>query len=562
MKLIEALSIIKKASKVPDSRQFHIICGFTALHLETFIRAYLQLKIPEVCVKIGRGKGDILQSLGSLPVGSNAVLFLEWFDIDQRLSGRTSVAWSDEVCQDIRVCFFDYLGLLENAIRESSKLSKLTVVLPILPVIPIKDCSPRLYSNFTLSLKEKVLSFANSISELENISIANSDWIHSNLPDNLYDFKSDIDFGFPYFIDVADKLACCIADIVLPSTTKKGIITDLDNTCWRGILGDDGMENISWTQADKAQHHGFYQQFLHSLSDSGVLVAIATKNNIEAVYEALKLPNIHLKIDCVFPIEANWGRKSESISKIIKAWNISPNDIIFVDDNELELEEVRTVYPSIKSYLFPKDNPNKVYDLVLELRADFSSDVRNDESKLRAQTLKINESIKLNLSSNPDDFIKTLNATLKLNVIESFSKDRCYELVNKTNQFNLNGIRYDLGDWLKLNQDSDRILVQIEYADKFGALGRISVISGVIKDGTILIDIWVLSCRAFSRCIEFKSLDLLIKKFNIKKLRFKYKKTLKNEPASIFFDRFDKIITNQYISIEVNEFYKNCPELN
>ena len=66
------------------------------------------------------------------------------------------------------------------------------------------------------------------------------------------------------------------------SPPKKGLITDLDDTLWAGILGEIGVEGISWDMANRAHVHGLYQQFLSSLASAGVLLAVASKNRPRA----------------------------------------------------------------------------------------------------------------------------------------------------------------------------------------------------------------------------------------------------------------------------------------
>ena len=59
----------------------------------------------------------------------------------------------------------------------------------------------------------------------------------------------------------------------------KGLITDLDDTLWAGILGEVGVNRVSWDFASRAQSHGLFQQFLASLASTGVLIAAASKND-------------------------------------------------------------------------------------------------------------------------------------------------------------------------------------------------------------------------------------------------------------------------------------------
>ena len=112
---------------------------------------------------------------------------------------------------------------------------------------------------------------------------------------------------------------------------------------------------------------------------------------------------------------------------------------------------------------------------------------------------------------------------------------RPLELINKTNQFNLNGIRVAEGDWLARLQSDDAVAATISYEDKFGALGKIAALCGVRQGQEIRITSWVMSCRAFSRKIEHHTLDSLLRTSGAARLRFDYCATDRNQPLQQFF---------------------------
>ena len=75
--------------------------------------------------------------------------------------------------------------------------------------------------------------------------------------------------GFPYSFAHADLLAAGLVRIVLPRAPQKGLITDLDETLWGSVLGDDGPEGISWDVDHKTQFHALYQNLLNLLAEGG-----------------------------------------------------------------------------------------------------------------------------------------------------------------------------------------------------------------------------------------------------------------------------------------------------
>ena len=81
------------------------------------------------------------------------------------------------------------------------------------------------------------------------------------------DVKAEVTTGFPYSLEHASRLAEFLAALIQELLPKKGLITDLDDTLWAGILGEIGVDGIAWDMADHAHMHGLYQQFLSSTSE-------------------------------------------------------------------------------------------------------------------------------------------------------------------------------------------------------------------------------------------------------------------------------------------------------
>src|SRR5258708_40172043 len=102
------------------------------------------------------------------------------------------------------------------------------------------------------------------------------------------DVQSELLSGFPYQLSHASALAELLAALVRNPIAKKGLITDLDDTLWAGILGESGVDGISWHLEQKAHIHGLNQQFLASLASAGVLIAVASKNDPALVEQAFE----------------------------------------------------------------------------------------------------------------------------------------------------------------------------------------------------------------------------------------------------------------------------------
>src|SRR5438094_3151416 len=184
---------------------------------------------------------------------------------------------------------------------------------------------------------------------MRRISVVNAQRLDrlSN-PRDRFDLKATLASGFPYGLSHASTLAGLLAQSMQDALPKKGLITDLDNTLWNGIVGDAGAQAVWWDLDHHSQIHGLYQQFLNTLAQEGVLVAVASKNDFPVVEEVFRRNDILLPRERVFPWAVDWQSKSKAMAEILKTWNVDPDSVVFVDDNPAELAEVQTAYPQME----------------------------------------------------------------------------------------------------------------------------------------------------------------------------------------------------------------------
>jgi FkbH-like protein len=351
---------------------------------------------------------------------------------------------------------------------------------------------------------------------------------------------------------------------------KKGLITDLDETLWKGILGEIGSEGISWDLDNHSQIHGLYQQLLRSLAASGTLIAVASRNDPKLVEQAFGRRDIVLQQENVFPFEVHWGAKSESVARILAAWNVSADSVVFVDDSPMDLAEVKTGHPALECLLFPGEDYQAVYVLLERLRDWFGKDRISEEDSLRAASLRARSSLQLEgnvTNSTPGEFQRKLAAKLTLSFQKLPADPRAFELVNKTNQFNLNGRRYQETEWHHWLRQEDTVLLTVNYTDKYGPLGKVVVLSGRLCDGNrsgkgkLCVQTWVMSCRAFSRLIEYMCLQYLFSKLDIEDVEFNFVATDRNRPMHDFLRQLPCQVQEGNLCVSRLQFANTCPPL-
>jgi FkbH-like protein len=555
MKLIEALKIVQSPlpSDLPRLRVF-LACGFTPLHLQTFLLANLRLRMPDVSPEICTGVfGDLVGSIENVKKSEADVLVvaLEWADLDPRLGVRRLGGWRPPQLSDILVSVEATAGRLQHAIETVSRDTITILSPPTLPLPPAFATRPLQSSPEELKLNRINAQLVDSLSTCPGIRVLNSQRLaEMSAPAIRFDLKSDLLSGFPYTLGHASAMGELLAGMVENRPPLKGLITDLDETLWSGIVGEDGVDGVSWNLESHSQMHGVYQQFLSSLAATGVLVGVASKNDGAVVSQAFDRPDLLLSKEDIFPFEVHWSSKAESTRRILSTWNIAADAAVFIDDSPAEIAEVQAVFPEMTCRVFPSKDPAAIWALLHELRDLFGKPAVNPEDLLRLSSIRNAEAWR-NESGSPqassDDFLRSVEARIGFDCGRA-NDDRAFELVNKTNQFNLNGKRYIESEWRKFLADPAAFLLTANYADKFGALGKIAVLLGTKHGNNVQVQAWVMSCRAFSRRIEHQCLRFLFVELGADRITFEYAPTPRNGPIQEFL----KSMTGQSLEGPVN----------
>ena len=522
-------------------RKLFLACGFTPVYLPVFINAQLITFERERKNEIKAGLfGDLLGNIqrGRTSDCEALIVTVEWSDIDPRLGIRTLGGWRVSDLPSILFTVEQQLARLSESLTSAAQGVPIALSLPTLPLPPLFHSRSMQATWEQVRLLEIVAACAAYLVSIKNIRLVNSASLLEDSPfASRFDVKSEIVSGFPYSLSHASALARHLAVLITNSTRRKGLITDLDDTLWAGVLGEVGVDGVSWSLDQHTQMHALYQQFLASLASAGTLIAVASKNDPALVNEAFTRKDLLISKDSIFPFEVHWNRKSDSVRRILQDWNVSPDAVIFIDDSPMEVAEVKAAFPQMECIVFPKENPKAIWDLLKKLRNDFGKASLSEEDALRLQSLRNSKLVQQYLASAPnsDEFLKSVDAHVLVTSVKDRDDPRALELLNKTNQFNLNGRRLTEGQWSKYLADPSSFALLISYRDKFGPLGKISVLLGKSADGRIEVDCWVMSCRAFSRRIEHQCVNHLFAKYGASEITFDFKSTDRNGPLQEFF---------------------------
>lgn len=566
MTLKEALQASLSVSPDAAPLQILLACGFTPLHLKTFLVAYLQQAAPHKKVHVSTGLfGDLAGTVESAERGFDAIaIALEWQDLDPRLGYRSSGAWGRSVAEDIVRVARAGFDRLATAIERLPPVP-IAVAPPSLPIPPLFHTTGAQAPVRQLALEQMAIDFLMRVAQRGNCLVLNPGRLDESSPaSERLDLKGDLSTGFPYSMTHADAVAAALACLLAPAAPKKGLITDLDGTLWSGIVGEAGPENVHWDLHGGSQIHCLYQKLLSALSSEGILIGVASKNDPAVARAALNRQDILLKPERIFPLEIHWQSKSESVSRILKAWNIAADSVVFVDDSPMELAEVAAAHPGIECLLFPqKKDADRVFSLLRRVRDLFGRPALSADDGIRLESVRQNAAFQEAASngSGLEDFLRQADAIVQFEFDPPSGNPRVLELVNKTNQFNLNGIRITDSEWIARQSRPGAIAAAVDYEDKFGPLGTIAVIQGRVDGKAIFIEAWVMSCRAFSRRIEHQVLRTLFETFGAQEIQLNFAPTPRNGPAQEFFASLCGAKPEGPVTIGRAAFEAVCPAL-
>jgi len=491
------------------------------------------------------------------------VVVIEWPDLDARLDYRNAGAWGRDTVASVVEHSAMALERLKGALGRIPSGVPVALAIPSLPVTPIFSAPGWQSSEAELLLHGMLSHFAADLARDGRVGIISTERLAQESPwETRFDLKSDLKAGLPYTIKHADALAALLAKTLVPPAPKKGIISDLDDTMWKGIVGEVGPENVHWDLHGDAQMHGLYQKMLGSLSDHGTLVGVASKNDPAVVAKAFERSDMILRPEQVFPIEASWNAKSGAVKRILETWNIAADSVIFVDDSPMELAEVAAQHPGIECVLFPREDPAAALQMLRRLRDLCGKDKVSSDDLLRLASIRQGAAFREQAEggSAPESFLEQAQAVVTFD-FSAAGEPRTLELVNKTNQFNLNGRRWAPADWHKETSSDRSLTVAVSYEDKFGPLGCIAVVKSRFHEDRLLVDTWVMSCRAFSRRIEHQTLRLLFENAGVDEIEFAFEPTAKNGPTQEFITSFLGETPQGAFRLRKSKFDELCPSL-
>jgi len=349
-----------------------------------------------------------------------------------------------------------------------------------------------------------------------------------------YDAYGDRNAQMPYTNAFFAALATMIARRIYACTRppRKAIALDCDQTLWKGICGEDGLDGIEIDPPRRA-----LQEFMVSQHAAGMLLCLCSKNNEADVTEVFdRRAGMVLTSGHIAARRINWEPKSQNLRSLASELNIGLDAFVLIDDNPAECAEVATNCPEVLTIPLPS-NPESIAQFLRHLWALDHVKITEEDRRRPAAYLENaqrEETRKRSLSL--EDFLRSLDLRVSIDRAAAEDYERLSQLSWRTNQFNATMARRRAADFTIMSRSGFECL-SVKASDRFGDYGIVGALAFRVSPDAILVDTFLLSCRALGKGIEGAMLERLMAAARTAAVSFvdiPFIETNKNVPALRF----------------------------
>lgn len=342
----------------------------------------------------------------------------------------------------------------------------------------------------------------------------------------------------PFAPKVFQRLGIAITRVIrqMALPAKKVLALDCDNTLWGGIVGEEGLKGLQLSDDHPGRSFRLFQEKVLALKKNGILIVLVSKNLETDVWEVFDdHPEMALKRDDIAAVRINWQPKSANLMELAKELNLGLDAFVFMDDSPVERLEVETELPEVTVVPMPDDPA--LFAGTLEKLWCFDSQALTDEDLQRTRMQTEEQKRRLQQQEmNLDTFLNALSLKADIRIASPNEYSRVTQLTQKTNQFNLSLTRRTLQEIETLA--SSKTLMILSARDKFGDYGLVGVAILEVSADRVILDTFLMSCRALGRGLELAFLHVIgqwVRNKGGRKIHAPYVKGPRNQPVLTFF---------------------------
>ena len=205
--------------------------------------------------------------------------------------------------------------------------------------------------------------------------------------------------------------------------------------------------------------------------------------------------------------------------------------LVFLDDNPAERKQVRDELPEVAVPELPSDPALFVSTFLAAGYFETITFSQEDSERAGFYHSNAKRAELVNQSTDLQSYLESLDMEISIGPFDEANRPRIFQLISKSNQFNLTTKRYSQNDLSKFEADENYFTRQVRLKDIFGDNGMICVIICKKDTDSWDIDTWLMSCRVLERKVEVACLQEIAKSAlasGAKKLIGKYIPTPRN----------------------------------
>lgn len=348
------------------------------------------------------------------------------------------------------------------------------------------------------------------------------------------DERTWLTFRMPIAADHLIHLAQEWVRFLIPLTDKiaKVLVTDLDNTLWGGVIGEDKIDDIQVGVEYPGAAFRELQQAILDLHRRGIVLAICSKNNENDALEALSQhPGMLLRRQDFAAIRINWNDKTHSLREIAAQLNVGMETLAFLDDDPVERKRVSDELPQVTVINLPND-PMRYAGALRECPVfERLSITEEDKQRCEYYRTQPQRSELARTVSTCEDFYRSLKQRAQIAPVQLSTLSRVAQLTQKTNQFNLTTRRYSESEIADLMQTAGWRVLSLRVSDCYGDNGVVGVAITHDLNNVCQIDTLLMSCRVIGRSVETALLSHLVtsaRARGIRRIEGRFRPTQKN----------------------------------
>ncbi len=350
-----------------------------------------------------------------------------------------------------------------------------------------------------------------------------------------YDPHADRLGHVPYTPEFFAALATTIARKLHAARAHryKVIALDCDETLWQGVCGEDGPEGV---RVD--ENHRALQDFMLAEREAGMLLCLCSKNNAEDVYETFRAhPGMPLTIDQMAGVRLNWEPKSENLRALAEELDLALDSFILVDNSATECAEVAAGSPEVLTVPLPADAREFAGYLDHIWAFDRWGTTAEDRTRASMYAQQAERTRAEQQSASLEEFLASLNLQVRIAPMQEGQLARVAQLTVRTSQMNFTSVRRDESAIRNLLQSGGYECLVVSVDDRFGSYGLTGVMLLRTVPEALVVDTFLLSCRALGRGVEHRMLARIgeiARERRLAKVEIPFAPTPRNRPAEAF----------------------------